>query len=760
MPRKKKSERAVAAPKPQRIALWKKLVFAAITCVVFFAAAELALWAAGVSTLIEQDDPFRGFSGLVTVFERDGDVYQTRRATLKSTFNDQSFLAQKPANGLRLFCLGGSSSYGFPWGADAAFTAILGETLAASHPELRVEAVNASGISYAMHRLNIVADELLKYKPDVFIIYSGHNEFVESAFFEALKYRGAVRTRVEYALAHSRVYSGMQTILARGADAKPSPAEDFDAKVRRDTTRAFSHKEKAGIVAEYQRRLLRLVRIAQENGVKVMLATVPCNLREWRPEASGGMATLSEEDRQAWLDAFGSGKRRLDAKEWEAAKTNFERAARLAPGHAETLFLLGKAYEALARWDDARGAFQRACDADASPTRRVSGINDAIREVARQRGVLLVDVDRIFEELSAPRPVGFNLIEDYVHPTQEGHEIIAWHMWDTMERAGWLGGKAPAERAVFDRVIAERQTRPKPKNAAWPYNQGVVLENQGHFKAAIKKYRESVAISEHVGALSNLGGLLQQTGQAAEAVGILERAIKTDPKHVAAHNNLGLALQSLGRSAEALAQYEETLRLNPKHTGALVNLGIALQRLGRAEEAVAHYEQALRQNPNSPDIHNNLGLALEQLGRLDEATKQYKEALRLKPGSPEAHNNLGLVLQGKGHTKDAVAHYETALRINPNFTKVHNNLANALHETGRLEEAVEHYREALRLDPNYAEVHSNLGVAMQRLGNTDAAIRHYRKALRLKPGLGRTRANLVRLLTKLGRFREAEEHKR
>ena len=53
--------------------------------------------------------------------------------------------------------------------------------MAEAHPARKIEAINASGVSYAMHRLNIVADELLRYEPDVFIVYSGHNEFVEPA---------------------------------------------------------------------------------------------------------------------------------------------------------------------------------------------------------------------------------------------------------------------------------------------------------------------------------------------------------------------------------------------------------------------------------------------------------------------------------------------------------------------------------------------------------------------------------------------------
>ena len=94
------------------------------------------------------------------------------------------------------------------------------------------------------------------------------------------------------------------------------------------------------------------------------------------------------------------------------------------------------------RFEDAAAVFAQASDLDASPIRRVSGINRAIRQVAREYETLLVDADRIFRKRSEHGLVGFNLIEDYVHPTIEGHEIIAWNIWNSMERAGWFGKKS------------------------------------------------------------------------------------------------------------------------------------------------------------------------------------------------------------------------------------------------------------------------------------------------------------------------------
>ena len=55
-----------------KITRTKKVLFSAVTVLGFFALVELGLWMAGAPTLIEQEDPFRGFSGLVKVFQREG----------------------------------------------------------------------------------------------------------------------------------------------------------------------------------------------------------------------------------------------------------------------------------------------------------------------------------------------------------------------------------------------------------------------------------------------------------------------------------------------------------------------------------------------------------------------------------------------------------------------------------------------------------------------------------------------------------------
>ncbi len=299
---------------------------------------ELVFWIVGGGALTETSDPSRGFSGLVSVFEHEGDVFRTRPTAVYATFNDQSFLAQKPANGLRIFTLGGSSSCGFPWNAEVAFTAVLGDVLTAAHPDRHIEAINVSGISYAMHRLAIVADELVGYEPDILIIYSGHNEFIERSFFDQLKSRSDWQNRLERFFLHSRLYSFLRRLLTAP---DLSGRGRFQVFVRRETD-TYTEEQKRKIVDEYENGIRGIVRLAHERGAKVIIATLPANLRQWRPQESILPGQMESEELASWSDAFQAGKEKLASGQYKLAERDLQIALRLAPTYCETLYLLAR----------------------------------------------------------------------------------------------------------------------------------------------------------------------------------------------------------------------------------------------------------------------------------------------------------------------------------------------------------------------------------------------------------------------------------
>src|SRR5262249_47807946 len=110
------------------------------------------------------------------------------------------------------------------------------------------------------------------------------------------------------------------------------------------------------------------------------------------------------------------------------------------------------------------------------------------------------------------------------------------------------------------------------------------------YTATLQRNRESWL------AHNNLGSILLERGQVADAAAHIQSALRIKPDYAEAHNNLGNArLQSPGRRAEAIAEYREAIRINPEYAEAHDNLGTALSQIpDRLQEAIAEYEAALR----------------------------------------------------------------------------------------------------------------------------------------------------------------------
>ena len=87
---------------------------------------------------------------------------------------------------LRLVMVGGSNVQGFP--AD-----VLQQALTARVPHPGWEVFNLGRSGYGSERVSILLDQALELlKPDVVLIYSGHNEFMERGFAQELEAEGAL----------------------------------------------------------------------------------------------------------------------------------------------------------------------------------------------------------------------------------------------------------------------------------------------------------------------------------------------------------------------------------------------------------------------------------------------------------------------------------------------------------------------------------------------------------------------------------------
>ncbi|WP_309571232.1 tetratricopeptide repeat protein [Deinococcus sp.] len=88
-------------------------------------------------------------------------------------------------------------------------------------------------------------------------------------------------------------------------------------------------------------------------------------------------------------------------------------------------------------------------------------------------------------------------------------------------------------------------------------------------------------------ALNTLGVRATVLGNTDHARELFEDALRSDAGHYRALTNLGnLSLES-GDAVTAEARYREAIKLSPEYDGAHHNLGVALRRQGRVAEAVS-----------------------------------------------------------------------------------------------------------------------------------------------------------------------------
>jgi len=157
----------------RKLPIWKKTLFSLLICTLFFVALELLLFAFGVQPILYEADPYVGFTSSIPLFvqeERgDGVEVMVRAMNKKDFFNAQEFPAEKGGDAFRIFCVGGSTTYGRPFGDNSSFCGWLRELLPAIDSSRQWEVINAGGISYATYRVALLMEELLNYEPDLFI---------------------------------------------------------------------------------------------------------------------------------------------------------------------------------------------------------------------------------------------------------------------------------------------------------------------------------------------------------------------------------------------------------------------------------------------------------------------------------------------------------------------------------------------------------------------------------------------------------------
>jgi lysophospholipase L1-like esterase len=293
-------------------------------------------------------------------------------------------LPPKSAGVFRILALGGSTVQGVPDG-ERGFVAQLDRGLRRAAPGRPLEVRNLARSGAGSTAVRATLEAVLGAQPDLLIVLTGHNEFLDPP-------PGSLQ-RLRNASWLARAVSG-----GSPGDLVEEPFPETLTPIDREGA-AFQRR-----VLRFRENLAAIVSLAAEAGVPLLLCTAPSNLADWPPAH-----------------------RRVTG-----------------PDEALRLYVEGRALLENGQPGAARAHFERARDLDPIPRRAFGSFNELVRAQAGRPGVRLVDVAASFQAHAEQGLVGFDLVCDNCHPTPLGNAIIAREIAAVMAEEGlFLARGAP-----------------------------------------------------------------------------------------------------------------------------------------------------------------------------------------------------------------------------------------------------------------------------------------------------------------------------
>ena len=675
----------------------KNVLFTLVVLVVFFGGLELVLTWSGVRPVILEEDPMVGFAGNIPLFVEatrpDGKVMLHTASRHVRLFNYQEFPRDKSDDSVRIFCMGGSTTHGRPYYDAVSFCGWLRAYLQAADPARIWEVINAGGVSYASYRVARLMNELKDYQPDLFIVYTGQNEFLEERSYRGIMNMPDWVIDLHGALSATRTYALVQRVVEL---VRPDPSgkarqnnllsEDVDEILSHTVGPQSYHRDdrlKRQIIAHFRLNLIRMARIARSVDAGILFIQPAINVKDMSPFKSEHRQGLEAQALAEWQSLFERARRLQEAGDLDAALALYRQARTIDDRYADLHYRIGQALFTLQRYDEADAAFRRAVEEDIVPLRILAAMQQVVADVAAREDVPLIDFPVVLRQAYLSQyghaVFGKEYFRDHVHTDMEGYRLLGL--------------------ALFDELAGEDIVVP---DAAW---------NQARRKDTEQRVIASLDPATEGGALLNLGKVLEWAGKFDEAYRAFQGALKIlgpDP----------VIYDRLGGSAFSRGDYDDAVRY--------------------MREALEHY-------PQMTELHANLAMALAKQGETDEAMQEYWAELQLDPTSSFAHAGLAGLLEKAGDDDAALEHYNFALQFRPDNEYALLKTAFLLIRHKRYDEALTRAQKAMQVNPKQYRAHNAIGLIMQMRGNTEQAIRHYNEALRLQPGNAAAQEGLRRM---------------
>lgn len=319
------------------------------------------------------------------------------------------FDIKKQSNSFRIFVLGESSTAGWPYVPNASFPRQLKRKLELFYPENSIEVINCGISAINTYTIRDLIPGIIKEKPDLILIYTGHNEYYGALGVASsvgfINSRFLVNTYLW--LTEFKTLQLIQNIITWSYGLFSKISDDgtdggnetlMSRMIGESLITLNSGLFEAGI-NQFEGNMDDILKWFKEAGVPVLIGNLTCNTKDLKPFVSVKTETLpaAEEIYKNALQEYNNGNKQK----------------------AKELFLYAK-------------------ELDALRFRAPQKINYAIQKLASKYSIPLVNIDSAFKANSPDEIVGYNLTVDHLHPNIEGYKLISDQFFNVMRQNNYL----------------------------------------------------------------------------------------------------------------------------------------------------------------------------------------------------------------------------------------------------------------------------------------------------------------------------------
>ncbi|MFC1480726.1 tetratricopeptide repeat protein [Candidatus Neomarinimicrobiota bacterium] len=558
------------------------------------------------------------------------------------------FKAIKKPNTLRIFAFGGSSAAGYPYMFSGTFPAMLEQRLALLYPAKEVEVINMGMTAITSYTVLEFARAALDWEPDLFVVYMGHNEFygtLGSASTSAIgsSYR---LTWLYLQLSHSKIFQLLKAGLRKSsqalAEGQPEDNTTLMARMVKDEAIPIDSELYRVTIDNFRKNLERLVRLAADNNIPIVVGQPVSNLADQPPFVS-----IASGDRSEVVAAIKAAGESVKSGQVEDAVKGFAAAIAVDTAYANAWYGYGKALEKSGRTLDAVAAYTRASDLDGLRFRASSDITKIIEETVTGKSAHIAKLDSAMLTTSERGVIGSEYILEHLHPNIDGYFEIARQFAQIIVDSVFAGQPVAAKVdemrlkeliAVTPLDSAIAGYRIKLLVSGWPFTsaRSMTLTNLPVHKAE-DKFAKRMLSKElnyervHV----EMAEYYADQGDHQSAAREYYVLSETFP-----HNDSPLLL--LVRELIALRDFDRALPYLIKASSmsndafSLKWAGTILLERGQVAEALPYLQRAVEVSPLDGQGRFNLAGAYFKSESNEKALKELRRLLQRQPGFPGA----------------------------------------------------------------------------------------------------------------------------